>query len=33
MQAAATATDQAFRLNDLLDTRKMGGKRASIGCT
>lgn len=25
MQAAAAITDQAFRFNDLLDTRKMGG--------
>ncbi|CDZ64433.1 Hypothetical protein NGAL_HAMBI2566_60430 [Neorhizobium galegae bv. orientalis] len=31
MQAAAAITDQAFRFNDLLDTRKMGGQRAPIG--
>ncbi len=32
MQPAATVADQAFRLDDLFDTRKMGGKRALIGC-
>lgn len=32
MQAAATGADQAFRLDDLFETRKVGGKRASIGC-
>lgn len=31
MQAAATVADQAFRLDDLFDTRKMVGKRAPIG--
>lgn len=31
MQASATDADQAFRLDDLFDTRKMGGKRAAIG--
>jgi len=31
MQASATSADQAFRRDDLLDTREMGGKRAAIG--
>ncbi|GES41735.1 hypothetical protein RsS62_09870 [Rhizobium dioscoreae] len=33
MQAATTGADQAFRLDDLLDTRKVSGKRAAIGGT
>ncbi|MEY9127109.1 hypothetical protein ABH994_005417 [Bradyrhizobium yuanmingense] len=31
MQATATVADQALRLDDLFDTRKVGGKRATIG--
>jgi len=31
MQAAATGAGQAFRLDDLLDTRTVGAKRAAIG--
>nr|KZA98570.1 hypothetical protein A4A59_26485 [Rhizobium leguminosarum] len=31
MQAAATGAYQALRLDDLFDTRKVGGKRATIG--
>jgi hypothetical protein len=31
MQAAATVADQAFRLDDLFDARKMGRKRPTIG--
>lgn len=31
MQAATTGADQALRLDDLFDARKVGGKRATIG--
>ncbi|TCL89195.1 hypothetical protein C8J38_11528 [Rhizobium sp. PP-WC-2G-219] len=31
MQAVATVADQAFRLDDIFNARKTGGKRATIG--